>query len=115
MKLLACEPPDADPHVRWCGRGARRRAPLPDPVAAELILTAKKRRSLGHRGPSDQPNSSLHLRSVRLFAMLASLLLPTLAWADADFGLLSPEWNGLSALLSIAGDFDVKLSAEIPV
>ena len=43
--------------------------------------------------------------------MLASLLLPTLAWADADFGLLSPEWNGLSALLSIAGDFDVKLSA----
>jgi hypothetical protein len=24
------EPPDADPHVRWCGRGAVRPSPYPD-------------------------------------------------------------------------------------
>ncbi len=24
------EPPDADPHVRWCGEGHRKRWPLPD-------------------------------------------------------------------------------------
>ena len=28
--LLFAEPPSADPHARWCGEGARQRAPLPD-------------------------------------------------------------------------------------
>src|SRR5439155_7351589 len=34
------EPPDADPHVRWCGRGRREtlsRPPYPDPLSLSAV------------------------------------------------------------------------------
>ena len=35
--LLFAEPPSADPHARWCGEGARQRAPLPDACSISFL------------------------------------------------------------------------------
>jgi hypothetical protein len=40
------EPPDADPHVRWCGRGEQATAP-PIPIALLCLETGRMRRPYG--------------------------------------------------------------------
>lgn len=37
--LIFVEPPDADPHVRWCGEGVPKGASLPDFVFACDLIT----------------------------------------------------------------------------
>jgi hypothetical protein len=53
------EPPDADPHVRWCGRGRCDAAPYPIPVrmTGQIALPLS-----GSRGLASAPNFSLQAR-----------------------------------------------------
>jgi hypothetical protein len=37
---MHCEPPDADPHVRWCGRGWGK--PGPYPIARERMISSRR-------------------------------------------------------------------------
>ena len=44
------EPPDADPHVRWCGRGAARPSPYPDSCAGgSAVRAAREMKTLRDR------------------------------------------------------------------
>ena len=60
-RAITFEPPDADPHVRWCGRGRAQRAPLcrfrqPDHPRDPFAAKSPRRRALkrGFRGRGDR-------------------------------------------------------------